>query len=258
MLARTLGAIYAGRAMEDTTAHEGASDFAYAIPNLRVESAQVEPGVPVGFWRSVGHSENVFVVESFLDEVAHALATDPVDLRRRLLANAPRHRAVLDAAATRAGWANSPPAGVFRGVAVCKAFGSYVAEVADVRVTGPRTRVKVERVTCAIDCGLAVNPDGVRAQIESAIAFGLGAALRHEITFENGAVQQSNFHDFEPLRLEEMPQVDVVIMPSNEPPSGVGEPGVPPIAPAVANAVFAATGKRIRTLPFTRGFSGTG
>jgi isoquinoline 1-oxidoreductase beta subunit len=157
----------------------------------------------------------------------------------------------MEAAAARAGWSSPSRPGVFRGIAQCKAFGSYCAQVAEVSVTGGR--IRVERVTCAIDCGLAVNPDGIRAQVESAIAFGLGAALRQEITFDGGAVRQKNFHAFEPLRLHEMPEVDVVIMPSSEPPSGVGEPGLPPIAPAVANAVFAATGRRIRTLPFSRG-----
>jgi isoquinoline 1-oxidoreductase/isoquinoline 1-oxidoreductase beta subunit len=250
MLGRTLGAMYAGRGMEDKTAHEGASDFAYAIPNLRVESAQVEPGVPVGFWRSVGFSENVFVVESFLDEVAHGIGADPFALRRKLLAHAPRNLGVLEAAAERAGWSKPAPPGVFRGIAQSKAFNSYCAQVADVSVKG--SRVKVERITCAIDCGLAVNPDGIQAQVESAIAFGLGAALHQEITFDGGVVRETNFDTFEPLRLHEMPEVDVVIVPSNEPPSGVGEPGLPPVAPAVANAIFAATGRRIRSMPLLR------
>jgi isoquinoline 1-oxidoreductase subunit beta len=251
LLARGAAHLYKSAVMPDDTAIEGASDFAYGIPNLLVEHRTVDPGVPVGFWRGVGHSENAFIVESFLDELAHAGRRDPYALRRALLANAPRHLAVLDLAASKAGWNRPAPPGVFRGIAQCKAFGSYCAEVVEVEKQGGALRIR--RVVGAIDCGIVVNPDIVRAQIESAVVFGLSAALKQAITFSAGRVEQSNFHDYQLLRMNETPPVEVHIVPSNEPPSGVGEPGLPPAAPALANALFAATGKRFRSMPFSLG-----
>jgi CO/xanthine dehydrogenase Mo-binding subunit len=239
--------MYSRNWVPDETSIEGAVSLPYDIDNLRVEYALHEPGVPVGFWRSVGHSENSFVVESFIDELAHAAGKDPYQLRRGLLANKPRHRGVLDLAAEKAGWGKPLPAGVGRGIAQHESFGSFCAEVAEVSVQDGK--VRVHRVVAAIDCGLAVNPDIVAAQIESAIVFGLSAALKQAITFENGRVKQNNFHQYGMLRMHEMPVVEVHIMPGEAPPSGVGEPGLPPIAPAVCNAIFAATGHRIRRLP---------
>ena len=231
----------------DVTSVEGAADLAYAVPNLHVELHSPKTGIPVLWWRSVGHSHTAFVTECFLDELAAAGGKDPYELRRSLLAHHPRHKAVLELAATKAAWGSPVPAGRARGIAVHESFGSFVAQVAEVSVVG-RT-VKVHRVVCAIDCGQVVNPDTVRAQVEGAIVFGLTAALHGEITFKDGRVEQSNFHDYPMLRIDEMPEVEVHIAPSTEAPSGVGEPGVPPIAPAVANALFALTGRRVRRLP---------
>jgi len=235
----------------DSSAVEGAADLPYNIPNIAVSWAQVDSGVPVGFWRSVGHSQNHFITECFLDELAAAGGKDPYELRRTLLAKKPHHLRALELAATKAGWGTPPPAGHYRGIAVAESFGSVVAEVAEVSVTD--RRVRVHKVTCAIDCGTVVNPDSVEAQMQSAVVFGLTAALYGEITLADGRVQQSNFHDYPLLRLDEMPLVEVHIVPSTEPPGGVGEPGTPPIAPAVANAVFAATGKPVRKLPIRLG-----
>jgi isoquinoline 1-oxidoreductase subunit beta len=239
--------MYARNWIADETSIEGAVSLPYDIDNLRVEYALHEPGVPVGFWRSVGHSENAFVVESFIDELAHAAGKDPYQFRRALLEDKPRHRGVLDLAAEKAGWGRPLPAGVGRGIAQHESFGSFCAEVAEVSVENGALRV--HRVVAAIDCGLAVNPDLVAAQIESSVVFGLSAALKQAITFENGRVEQTNFHQYGMLRMHEMPVVEVHIVPSDGPPSGVGEPGLPPIAPAVCNAIFAATGLRIRRLP---------
>lgn len=233
--------------MPDQTSVEGAAQLPYGIGNVQVEYVEHEPGVPIGFWRSVGHSENAFVVESFIDELAHAADRDPYELRRVLLGRAPRHLAVLERAAKEAGWGTPTAPGVGRGIAVHESFGSVCAEVAEVSIEGGA--VRVHRVVCVIDCGFALNPDIVAAQMESAVVFGLSAALRQEITFVNGRVQQSNFHDYPVLRMFEMPRVEVHIMASERDPSGAGEPGLPPIAPAVANAIFAATGIRIRKLP---------
>lgn len=219
----------------------------YAIPNLRLEQIEEDPGVPTGPWRSVGASQNAFSIECFIDELAHAAGQDPLAYRLKLLEDSPRHRAVLQLAAEKAGWGRRLPAGHGRGLAVYLAFAGWVAHVAEVSVA--RGVIRVHRVVSAVDCGLVVNPDGVRAQTESAIAFGLTAALRGEITLKDGRVVQGNFHDYPLLRIGEMPQIDVHLVSSDEPPGGVGEAGVPPIAPAVANAVFAATGKRLRRLP---------
>jgi isoquinoline 1-oxidoreductase beta subunit len=234
----------------DRTSVEGAADSPYldAVANRRVVLHSPRVGVPVLWWRSVGHSHTAFVMESLMDELAANAGVDPLDYRRRLLGQRhPRHRAVLELAAQKAGWTTPLPKDRARGVAVHASFGSYVAQVAEVSVSGGA--IRVHRVVCAIDCGVAVNPDGVAAQMESGIAFGLSAALYGELTLEGGRVQQSNFHDYPVLRMDAMPVVDVHVVPSKERPGGVGEPGVPPIAPAVANAVFALTRARLRELP---------
>jgi isoquinoline 1-oxidoreductase beta subunit len=232
----------------DAASVEGAADLLYGIPNLQVDLHTPRIGVPVLWWRSVGHSHNGFAVEAFFDELAHAGGKDPYELRRALLANQPRMRAVLDLVAQKANWGKPLPAGRGRGIATHFSFDSYVGQVAEVSVdkTGA---VRVHRVVCAVDCGQVVNPDSVKAQMEGGIIFGLTAALKGEITLEAGRVKQRNFHDYEMLRINEAPEIEVHIMPSTENPTGVGEPGVPPVAPAVANAIFAATGKRVRKLP---------
>jgi isoquinoline 1-oxidoreductase beta subunit len=232
----------------DEPAVEGIADCPYDIPNLRVEYVRTEPGIPVWFWRSVGHSQNAYFLEAFIDEVAAATGKDPVEFRRSLLGKQPRLRAALDLAARKAGWGSPLPAGVHRGVAVAASFGSFVAQVAEVSVDA-EGKPRVHRIVAAVDCGTAVNPVIVQRQIEGAIVYGLSAALYGQITIENGRVQQSNFDDYSMLRMNEMPQVEVHIVPSTEPPSGIGEPGLPPAAPAVVNAMFAATGKRVRKLP---------
>jgi isoquinoline 1-oxidoreductase beta subunit len=237
----------------DQSSTEGASDMIYDIPNLLVDAHDAQGPVPVLWWRSVGHSHTGFTVNSALDELAALGGQDPVDLRRKLLADKPRHRAVLDAVAEASGWGTPLPAGRGRGVAVHESFGSIVAEVAEVSVEG--ADVRVHTVWCAIDCGFAVHPDGVKAQMESAINYGLTAALYGEITFTDGRVDQSNFHDYQILRINEAPEIHVTIVNSGERMGGAGEPGTPPIAPAVTNAIFAATGKRIRKLPITKNFA---
>ena len=231
----------------DRTSVEGAANLPYAIPSLQVSWAMDSGAVPVGFWRSVGSSQNAFVTECFLDEVAKAAGKDPFELRRSLLALHPRHLDVLELVAQKAGWGQPLPAGRARGIAVAEAFGSYCAQVAEVSVANGQ--VRVHRVVCAIDCGTVVNPDTIVAQMESGIVYGLTAALKGEITLKNGRVEQGNFNDYPLLRFDEMPVVEVHIANSIEAPGGVGEPGTPPIAPAVANAVFALTGKPVRTLP---------
>jgi isoquinoline 1-oxidoreductase beta subunit len=227
---------------------EGAVAMPYGIPNVHVDYVLTDTGIPVGFWRSVNNSFNAFVVESFIDELAHAAQHDPFEYRRALLADAPRHRAALELAASKAGWGSPAAAGRARGIAVHKSFESFVAQVAEVSVAQDGT-VKVHRVVCAVDCGPVVNPSIVDAQMESGIVYGLTAALYGEITIAGGRVVQSNFHDYPMLQVAEMPKVEVYIVPSTDAQGGVGEPGTPPIAPAVCNAIFAATGKRIRKLP---------
>jgi isoquinoline 1-oxidoreductase subunit beta len=233
----------------DETSVEGAADAPYlaTIPAHRVDLHSPKSPIPVLWWRSVGHSHTAFVVESFVDELAHAAKQDPLDDRRALLPADARERRALDLAAEKFGWGKPLPKGHAAGLAVHQSFGSYVAQIAEVSVEGKG--IKVHRVVCAIDCGPVVNPLTVEAQMQSGIAFGLGAALHGEITFKDGKVEQSNFHDYPVLRLNEMPLVEVHIVPSTDKMGGVGEPGTPPIAPAVANAVFAATGKRLRQLP---------
>ena len=232
----------------DSTSVEGAADILYGIPNLQVDLHSPKNEVPVQWWRSVGHSHTGFSVEAFLDEVAHAGGKDPYQLRRTLLAGQPRMLAVLDLAAQKANWGSALPVGRARGIATHFSFDSYVAQVAEVSVEKDGT-VHVHRVVAAVDCGQTVNPDTVKAQLEGGIIFGLTAALKTEITLDRGRVQQRNFHDYPMLRMFESPAIEVFIVPSTDHPTGVGEPGVPPVAPAVANAIFAATGKRVRRLP---------
>jgi len=231
----------------DTT--EGAVDLVYALPNLHVEYVRVEPpGIPTAFWRSVGPSHNVFVTESFIDELAAAAKQDPVAYRRALLDQAPRAKAVLELAAEKAGWGQPLPERVGRGVSLQFVFATYMAQVAEVEVSKDGA-VRVRRVVCAVDCGTVVNPDTVRAQIQSAIIFGVTAALHGEITLKDGRVEQSNFHDYQMLRINETPTIEVYIVNSTEPPGGMGEAGTSAIVPAVTNAIFAATGKRLRKPP---------
>lgn len=236
----------------DRTDTEGAAELPYAIPAVRVEHVEHDPGVPVGYWRAVGHSQNAFFVESFVDELAHAAGSDPVEFRRALLGAHPRHLAVLEAAARAADWGRPLPPGRGRGVALHASFGSIVAQVVEAEVS-PAGAIRVARVVCAIDCGVVVNPDSVRAQMEGGIVFALGAALQGEITLREGAVVQSNFGDYPLPRLADTPAIEVLLVPGGESPGGVGEPGVPPLAPALANAVFAATGERLRSLPLRPG-----
>jgi isoquinoline 1-oxidoreductase beta subunit len=235
----------------DETSVEGASTLPYAIPNLGVELHTTQVGVPVLWWRSVGSTHTAYATEVFLDEVAHAAGKDPVALRQALLKD-PRHLGVLKLVAEKSGWGSPMSAGTGRGIALHKSFGTYVAQVAEVSVAADG-KVKVDRVVCAVDCGVPVNPDVIKAQMEGGIGFGIGAVLYGAITLKAGKVEQSNFFDYQVLRIEDMPAVEVHIVPSTEKPTGVGEPGVPPIGPALSNAVFAATGKRIRTLPFAAG-----
>jgi isoquinoline 1-oxidoreductase subunit beta len=231
----------------DTT--EGAIDLVYDLPNLHVEYVRVEPpGIPTAFWRSVGPSHNVFVTESFMDELAAAAKQDPVAYRLALLDKTPRAKAVLVLAADKAGWGQSLPPRVGRGVSLQNAFASYMAHVAEVEVAKDGT-VRVRRVVCAVDCGTVVNPDTVRAQIQSGVIFGITAALHGEITLKDGRVQQTNFDTYQLLRMNEAPAIEVHIVENFEPPGGMGEAGTSAIVPAVANAIFAATGKRLRKLP---------
>ncbi len=241
VMRRTFGVPSGG---PDKSTVEGEYDMAYEFANQRIAHVIVPTPVPLGYWRSVGHSHNAFFKESFIDELAVAAAKDPSQFRRDLLKNHPRHLAVLNAGIERAG---TPPAGRAHGIALHESFGTIVAEVAEVSVEG--TEIRVHRVVCALDCGIAVNPNIIAQQMESAVIFGLSAALYGEITIKNGQIEQRNFDGYPVLRLQQAPVVEVVIIKSAEPPQGIGEPGVPPIAPAVANALFTLTGKRLRTLP---------
>ena len=248
--------IFAGTALEamavkdgvDETSVEGASNLAYAVPNLQVELTTLKVGVPVLWWRSVGHTHTAHVVESMIDELAHAAGKDPVEYRLALLKDKPRHTAALKLAAEKANWGEKLGKGKGRGVAVHESFNSVVAQVVDITIK-PDGGVKVDRVVAAVEVGTVINPDVVRAQVEGGVGFGLGAALRNAITLKDGVVQQGNFDAYKPLRISDMPHVEVHMVPSTEKPTGIGEPGVPPIAPALANAIFAATGKRVRDLP---------
>ncbi|MFZ6749706.1 molybdopterin cofactor-binding domain-containing protein [Undibacterium sp. Ren11W] len=241
VLKRTFGLMGAG---PDKTTAEGEFDMPYEFEHQKISHVIVPTPVPLGFWRSVGHSHNAFFKESFIDELAVAADKEPVAFRRELLKKHPRHLAVLDAAVAKAGPAQ---AGRALGVALHQSFGTIVAEVAEVSVQD--NQIRVHKVTCAVDCGIAVNPNIIAQQMESAVIFGLTAALYGEITIKNGQIEQSNFHDYPALRMNDTPLIETVIIKSAESPEGIGEPGVPPIAPAVANAIFQLTGKRLRSLP---------
>jgi isoquinoline 1-oxidoreductase beta subunit len=247
VMARFAPPLFANGLDPDTT--EGAIDLVYDLPNMHVEYVRVEPpGIPTAFWRSVGPSHNVFITESFMDELAAAAKQDAVAYRRALLGKSPRAKAVLDLAAEKSGWGQPLPARVGRGVALQFVFASYMAHVAEVEVAKDG-RVRVRRVVCAVDCGTAVNPDTIRAQLQSGVVFGITAALHGEITLKNGRVEQSNFDTYEMLRIDEAPAIEVHIVQNFEPPGGIGETGTSLIIPAVANAIFAATGKRLRKMP---------
>ncbi len=233
----------------DITSVEGMSNQPYAIPNFRVDLTTADSKVPVLWWRSVGSSHTAYALETFIDEIAHAAGKDPIAFRMAMLKDKPRHREVLRLAAEKAGWDKPLPQGVFRGVAVAESFHTYVAQIAELSLDASGAP-RVRRVVCAVDCGIAVNPDQVRAQMEGGIGFGLGAILKSRITLDKGRVVQGNFDGYEVLQLDEMPKVETYVIKSAEIPTGAGEPGVPPIGPAVANAWFQATGKRVRVLPF--------
>ena len=245
------GTMFESPGGKDPSSYEGASDHKYAIPNVFLDAHYPKVGVPTQWWRSVGHTHTAFAVEMFIDELAKAAGSDPVAFRRSLLAADPRRLGVLNLVAEKSGWGTSLPAGRARGVAVHQSFGTYVAEVAEVSLVNGAPRVHT--VTCALDCGMIVNPDIARAQMEGAIAFGLGAALYGKIDIENGRVVSTNFDRYRVLRHSEMPHVEVHFVSSTEAPTGVGEPGTPPIGPAVANALLALTGKPTRTLPLVMG-----
>jgi len=233
----------------DNAAVEGLENMEYEVPNIAVEYVRVDTPVPVGFWRSVGSSHNAFTVESFIDELAHATAKDPLEFRLGLLKNHPQAKRVLETAAEKAGWGKPLAKGEARGIAYHLSFGSYVAEVAEVSVDRASGAIKVHKVTCAVDCGSVVNPAIVSAQMMGGLTMGLSAALKEKIEITNGGIKSQNFGDYELLRMNEAPDVDVHIVKSSDKLGGIGEPGVPPIAPAVANAVFQATGARLRQLP---------
>ena len=236
----------------DPTSVEGAANIPYAIPNIAVDLSTTKTGVPVLWWRVVGSSHTSFAVEAFIDEVAHVAGEDGFTFRRKLLEHQPRMKAVLELAAEKAGWSSGPmPKGKGRGIAVAEAFKTFVAQVAEVSVD-EAGNVKVDRVVCAVDCGTPINPDIIAAQMEGGIGFALGAVLHGRITLRDGHVEQGNFNSYRVLRMNEMPKVEVHIVPSTEAPTGVGEPGVAPLGPAVANAIFAATGQRIHVLPFPK------
>ena len=242
-----------GRAQKgtlDASAVAGAADLPYDIPNLNVEWVEKDFGIPLGFWRSVGSSQNAFITESFIDELAHAAGKDPFEYRRALLGKAKRHLTVLETAAQKANWGAPLPAGVARGIAVALSYGSYAAHVAEVSLK-PDGTPKVRRMVCAIDCGIPVNLDQIRAQMEGGAVYAL-TALHNQITIDRGRVAQSNFHDYPMMRIEDMPQFETHIVDSGEAPGGLGEPGVPTVAPAVTNALFVLTGKRIRSLPIDK------
>ena len=231
----------------DFAAVEGIADLAYDVPNFRVDYHPPDAGIPVSYWRSVGYSQNTFFAESFVDEMAAAAGKDPVEFRRRMLARNPRLLGVLNLAAGKAGWGQALPHGRFRGVSVTNNIGSFTAQVAEVSVE--KGKLRVQRVVCAVDCGHVVHPGIVEQQIQSGIVYGLTAALKGYITFENGRVMEQNFNHYDMLRIDEMPHVEVHIAESQMAPGGIGEASTPGIGPAVANAIFAATGKRVRTLP---------
>jgi isoquinoline 1-oxidoreductase subunit beta len=238
----------------DFTSVEGAANLPYAIPNLGVGLTTMTTGVPVLWWRAVGSTHTAYAVEAFLDEVAEVAGKDPVEFRLGLLKDHPRHGAALKLASEKAGWGTAPAAGRFRGVAVAESFNTVVAQVVEISIPSPGS-VKVEKVICVVDCGTAINPDQVVAQMEGGIGFGLSSTLAEEITLTSGVVDQGNYDTYAPLRIDQMPLIEVHILPSENPPTGAGEPGVPPIGPALANAVYQATKIRVRTLPFAKGLT---
>ncbi|MGB0904785.1 MAG: xanthine dehydrogenase family protein molybdopterin-binding subunit, partial [Mangrovicoccus sp.] len=250
--------IFIGTAFEPYVVHEGVDHMTieglmdrYAVADVSIEAHHPETALPVLWWRSVGHSFAGYVAETMMDELADAAGQDPVEFRLAHLGEAPREAAVLRLAAEKAGWGEALPEGRYRGVAVQKSFDSYVAQVAEISLREDGT-VKVEKVTAAVDCGVPINPDNIRAQIQGGLGMGLGTVLREEITLTDGEVDQWNYPDYQPLRITDMPEVEVHIMASSEAPTGIGEPGLPPIGPAVANAVYRATGQRVRELPFAK------
>ena len=233
----------------DPTSVEGVANLPYSIPNILVDYQRTEPGIPVGFWRSVGASQNGFFSECFMDELAAAAKKDPYEFRRQLLGKAPRHLGVLELAAKKADWDKPLAAGRYRGIAVLTAFESYAAQVVEISVDRKAKTVKVHRVVCAVDVGQVVNPSTITAQSESAVVYGLSSALHGNITITGGRVKETSFDTYPVLRLDEMPVIEVHIVASTEKPTGAGELSVPPLAPALCNAIFAATGKRVRRLP---------
>lgn len=235
----------------DNAAVEGVTDLEYEVPNILAEYVRIDLPVPVGFWRSVGASHNGFIIESFVDELAAAAKKDPLEFRLGLLKKHPRAKRVLETAAQKAGWGKKPKNGQALGIAYHLSFGTYVAEVAEVSVDKGSGRIKVHKITCAVDCGSVINPNTVVAQMEGGIIMGLSAALKEKMEFADGGVKTTNFGDYELLRMSETPEIEVHIVTSKDPLGGIGEPGVPPAAPAVANAVFAATGARLWSLPMT-------
>ncbi len=236
----------------DATSVEGASNLPYKIPNMSVDLKTTDVKVPVLWWRSVGSTHTAYSTETFIDQLANKASRDPVEFRRSMLKDHPRHLAALNLVAEKSNWGAPLEKGRYRGVAVHESFNSVVAEVAEISLDNDGA-MKVEKVWCAVDCGIVINPSIVESQMEGGIGYGLSAILRNAVTMDEGVVDQSNFHDYEPLRIDEMPEISVHIVPSDAPPTGVGEPGVPPIGPAVANAVFAATGKTVTKLPFSEG-----
>ncbi len=237
----------------DPTSVEGASNLPYTVPNLSVGLTTTEVGVPVLWWRSVGSTHTAYATEVFLDELAASTGADPVDLRLGLLKDHPRHAGVLKLAAEKADWGTAPPEGRFRGISVHESFHSYVAQVVEISMDGGMP--KVHKVVVAVDVGIPVNPDTIKAQVEGGVGFALGAVLQEAVTLNEGKVESANYDTYRPLRLNQMPEIEVHIVPSTEPPTGIGEPGVPPLGPALANAVAAATGRRVRVLPFEQGLS---
>jgi isoquinoline 1-oxidoreductase beta subunit len=235
----------------DSAAVDGLRDMEYEIPNLAVEYVRVDTPVPVGFWRSVGASHNAFTVESFMDEAAHAAGKDPLEFRLGLLRDHPRAAHVLQLAAEKAGWGTALPAGTGRGIAYFPSFESRVAQVAEVATDAVTGEIRVRRVVCVVDSGLIVNPDTVRAQMMGCVVMGLSAALKEEVEFAEGGTKSANFNTYRLLRMDETPAIEVHLAPGGGTTGGIGEPGVPPVAPAVANALFAATGIRVRVLPLT-------
>jgi len=240
----------------DLDAVEYAMEPVYELPNLFVEYVRQEPpGIITGWWRGVGATHNVFMVETFIDELAHKAGQDPLAYRLALLEKNPRARAVLQLAADKAGWGSPLAQGSGRGLSVQYAFGTYLAQVAEVEVAEQEVRVK--RVVCSLDCGMQVNPETIRAQMEGGIVFGISGALWGEITTKNGRVQQSNYDNYRVMRINEAPAIEVYLVDSGEAPGGIGEPGTAGVAPALGNAVFAASGKRVRQLPIANALQGT-